>query len=597
MRTTGARLLAHVLQDAGVRYVAGIPGHSIFPFASVVPEFPALKPILVRHEAVAAFAADAYYRVSGELMAVFAHTVPGSANMASAVANAYADSSAMVVIAGETARSALGRGAYQELSRSVDGDVLGFLAHVTKRSWQAHDPLQLVEQALRALRVAQVGRPGPVALHVFQDVWEEEVEIPGWPSAAGYLFDGRCRPDRTLIDKATALLAQAERPLLLAGNGVNLARAQGDLRRFAERWGIPVATTPTGKGAFPENHELSVGVIGWVGTGAANWVGSRCDLILAVGARLTEATTSSWQPGVSLNLGRAKLVQVDIDPTVIANVFPVDVPLVGDAALTLRDLLESAPSAPRRLAWDGDLAHAKTEWEKVIADSTTASGDPLPVGPVVAELRKASIGRPVNLVCDIGKHHKWIVQQFEARDGDAIISSFGAGTMGIGPGGAIGAALGRPAAKTIAWTGDGGMAMTPYALSTAAEYRLPITYMVIDDGAFGEIAHLEETRYGRTIFSEFNGSGENPGYRLDLVALAEANGVPSQRVRTREELVSALAWAMTHDDGPSLIDVVVERRSRIPAGGGSKLTDVWNHPVYPWAPQPDLLLAKGLSGG
>ena len=584
MKTTGARLLARVLRDAGIRTVAGIPGHTIFAFANAVGDQEGLTPFLVRHEAIASFAADVYFRVSGELMVVFAHTLPGVANLSVGIANAYADSAAMLVIVGETSIDATGRGAYQELSRSADGDVPGFLRHVTKKSWVAHNPLQLVEQALRAIKLARLGRPGPVALHVYQDVWEQEVEIPDWPSVNGYLVGNAFRPDKNDIVRAADMMSAAKRPLIVAGNGVNVARAQAELVRLAERSGSPVATTVTGKGAFPENHVQSLGVIGWVGTGAANAAGREADLIVAIGARLTETATSSWQPGAAFDFGHAKLIQCDVDPGEVANVFPVDVALIGDARLAIDDLVDALPTKrPSRPDWDTRTALARSEWAKVVAKSVAERGEPMPVGPIVRALREATSGSPVNIVGDIGKHHKWLVQQFEARAGDAIVSSMGAGTMGIGPCGAVGAALGRPEARTIAWTGDGGLSMTSFVLPTVAEHKLPILFMVIDDGAFGEIVNIQEQRFGRTVFSEFNGAGANRGYRLDMAKLAEASGIPARRIERVDQLQGGLEWALAQS-GPVLLDVIVDRKSRIPSGGGSKLGDIWNHPIYPWAP-------------
>jgi len=584
VKTTGARLLAHVLEEAGVRIVSGIPGHTIFPFAVAVGDQEGLTPFLVRHEAIAAFAADVYFRVTGDLMAVFTHTVPGTSNLAVGVANAYADSSAMLVIAGETARDATGRGAYQELARAADSDVPGFLSHVTKKSWIAHNPLQLVEQTYRAIKIARLGRPGPVALHVYQDVWEEGVEIPDWPSSKGFRVANAFRPDAGDVQRAADLLANADRPLIVAGNGVNLGHAQDDLLRFAERLNAPVATTVTGKGAFPENHRLSVGVIGWVGTSAANCAGRQADVVLAIGARLTETATSSWQPGISFDFGRTRLIQCDVDPAEIANVFPVDVALIGDARRALHDLVEALPRPQSRPEWEANIARARAEWAEVVAKSVAASGKPLPVGPVVKALREVTAGRPVSIVCDVGKHHKWIVQQFETHPGDAVISSMGAGTMGIGPCGAVGAALGRPDARTIAWTGDGGLSMTPFVLPTAAEHQLPILFVTIDDGSFGEIVNIQEQRFGRTVFAQFDGTGKNPDYRLQIDRLAEASGVPAKRVENPDELSAALHWADAHS-GPVLIDVLVDRKSRVPSGGGTKLRDIWNHPIYPWARQ------------
>jgi acetolactate synthase-1/2/3 large subunit len=596
VKTTGARLLAHVLQEAGIRIVSGIPGHTIFPFAVAVGDQEGLTPFLVRHEAIAAFAADVYFRVSGNLMAVFTHTLPGTANLAVGVGNAYADSAAMLVVAGETARDATGRGAYQELARGMDSDVPGFLRHVTKKSWISHNPLQLVEQAYRAIKIARLGRPGPVALHVYQDVWEQEVEIPDWPRSEGFLLGNAFRPDAGDVQRASDLLATAERPLIVAGNGVNLGRAQDALLRFAERLKAPVATTVTGKGAFPENHPLSVGVIGWVGTSAANRAGRQADVVLAIGARMTETATSSWQAGTTFDFNHTRLIQCDVDAAEIANVFPVDVALIGDAERTLNDLSEALPKPKARSTWDAEIAHAKAEWSAVVAESVAASGMPLPVGPVVKALRDATAGRPVNIVCDVGKHHKWIAQQFETHPGDAVISSMGAGTMGIGPCGAVGAALGRPEARTIAWTGDGGLSMTSFVLPTAAEHQLPILFMTIDDGSFGEIVNIQEQRFGRTVFAKFDGGGKNPHYTLPMDRLAETCGVPARRVERLEQLPAALKWADSQS-GPVLLDVLVDRKSRIPSGGGAKVTDIWNRPIYPWARNAASVAAGATEGG
>lgn len=581
MRTTGAKLLARVLSDVGIQWVAGQPGLSTYEFVNAVGEQPGLKPLLVRHEAIGAFAADVHYRLSGELMAVCTHTFPGTANISAAVGNAYADSSAMLVIAGETSIDSTGRGAYQELSRATDSDVPNFLRHVTKKSWVAHNPLQLVEQVYRAIKIAKLGRPGPVALHVFQDVWEMEVDIPDWPSSEGLLVGNAFRPDAREIERAVALLAAAKRPLILAGNGINLGRAQAALLRLAEHSGAPVATTTTGKGAFPEDHPLSLGVIGWVGTSAANWAGLQADVILALGVRMTETTTSSWQPGTTFDFRRTKLIQCDVEPAEIANVYPVDVALIGDAARTLDDLVQALPAAPARREWAEGQKQAKSEWAAVVAKSVAARGRPMPVGPIVQALRKATAGRPVSIVGDVGKHHKWLVQQFELRAGDAITSTMGMATMGFGPCGAVGAALARPDARTVAWTGDGGMSMVPFVLPTAAEHRLPILFLVIDDGRLGAVANSQEQRYGRTTLTEYNGSGKNPGYRLDLARMAEGCGVPARRVEAVEELDSALAWA-NEQSGPVLLDLLVDPKSSAPAGGGNKLIDIWNHPIYPW---------------
>ncbi|HEX9494406.1 MAG TPA: thiamine pyrophosphate-binding protein [Candidatus Limnocylindria bacterium] len=582
MKTTGAKLLTSVLADAGVEIVAGIPGHTIFSFANAVPEQPALRPLLVRHEAVAAFAADVYFRLSGRMMAVFAHSIPGAANAAVGIANAYADSSSMLVITGETASDALGRAAYQELSRGFDGDTGQWLRHISKKTWQPRTPYQLVEHALRALKIGPSGRPGPVVLDVYQELWDAEIEIPDLPSATGFMLHDDPRPSAASVDRAAELLKRAKRPLIVAGNGVNLARAQAELLAFAEATNIPVATTVTGKGAFPEDHRLSLGIIGWVGTSVANHAGRGADLIFSIGSRMTESTTSSWQPGVTFNLPGTTLIQSDIEIAELANVFPVDAALIGHAREVLRDMRSAVGKLPDHVEWLRDLAQRKAEWADIVARCARDPGSPIRVGRVVDSLRQATAGENVSVVCDVGKHHKWIAQQFEARYGDAVVSSMGAATMGIGPCGAVGASLARPEAKTVAWTGDGGLTMVPFVLPTVAEYRMPIVFVVIDDGAYGAVANIQQARFGRTVYSEFTANGTNPGYKLDISRLSEACGIPARRITEAADIDRAMAWAF-EQSGPALLDVIVDRKSVAPDGGGSKLAEIWKHPIHPWA--------------
>lgn len=584
---TGAQLMARILREFGVEVVAGIPGHTIFPFANAVGHEPGLRSLLVRNEAAAAFAADVYYRVSGRLMAVFTHSFPGAGNVVAAVANAYADSSAMLLIMGETASPVLGRGAYQELSRQFEGDTSQLMRHSVKQIWEPRSADEIVEKTIRAIRTATSGRPGPVGIGVRQEVWEQEVRLPGLPEAGAHLFGSDSRPSAEAVERAAELIRQSERPVLVAGNGVNLARARSELRRFAELTGIPVATTVTGKGAFPENHPLSLGVIGWVGTTPANWCGRNADLIVSIGSRMTESTTSSWVPGVSFDLPGATLIQADIEPLEIGNPYPVDVPLVGDAKATLTDLTAAVEDRGKPVPdtrWSAELAEIKTRWRETVAAAQEEQYGLEPsVGPVVKAVRNRFRDTPVNVVGDVGKSHKWLVQQFEAHDDDYVVSSMGGGTMGIGPSGAIGAALGRPDARTIAWVGDGGMSMSMYAWPTVAEYQLPITYVVIDDNSYGAIANIQEDRFeGNYVYSLFDGSGSNPGYRLNLTDTARACGLAARSVDSAADLEAAVAWAHSHTDEPTVLVVKASRRSEIPNGGGSKGTKPWAEPVHPW---------------
>lgn len=570
MKKSGATILASILEEAGVTVVAGIPGHTVGDFALAVGANTALTPILVRHELTATFAADVYFRVSGRLMAAFTHAFPGAANGITAVANAYADYSTMFFITGNTASAGIGRGGYQELSRQINDDLTQMIRPTVKRVWQPRTASDIASNAFAALREATNGRPGPVALNVSQEIWSEEVEVTARANLKGFVFQARPRPDAQSVTTALDLLAGSKRPLILAGNGVNLGRARAELRAFAEAHQIPVATTASGKGAFPEDHPLAVGVAGWVGTGTANTAAREADLILVLGARLSEPTASSWVDGATFK--SPKIIQVDIDAAAVANAYPIEAALIGDMRSTLEDLSAAHDQpAPDRDGWFATIDKARGAWAQV----ATASQVPgvkgkVGTGVVVQALRKA-YPEAINLVNDCGKHHKWIVQQFEAREDDYIISSMGGASMGIGLAGAIGAALARPDVPTIAWLGDGGMSMSLAAIPTVAEYKLPIVTVIIDDAAYGVVHNTQMAQVGRTAFADFDGSGTNPDYRLDFSKVAEGCGIPARTVSDPADLDEAFAWAKSLG-GPAVLTILSDMASSHPAGGGQLRT-------------------------
>lgn len=568
MKMTGADLLTSILADAGISVVSGIPGHTVTDFALAVGAREEFTRLLVRHEATAAFAADAYFRVSGKLMVPFTHAFPGAANALTSVANAYADYSSMLWITGNTASVGIGRGGYQELSRQVNDDLTQLMRPAVKRVWQPRTAGDLAHNALAALREATSGRPGPVALNVSQEIWSQEVEVSGLPNVRGFVHTARPRPDASSVEAAARLLAGAERPLILAGNGVNLSRSRAGLRKLAEEYGIPVATTASGKGAFPESHPLSVGVLGWVGTGTANEAARSADVMLVLGARLAETTASSWVASATFS-AFTRIIQADAELSGVANAYPVEEVLIGDLGSTLDDLASALKevSMPELDHWHSHLDEARARWLKVAEQSQFAGKiGAIGTGAVVQALRRTYPG-PINMVNDCGKHHKWVVQQLEAREDDYLISSMGGASMGIGLAGAVGAALARPEVPTIAWLGDGGMSMSLAALPTVAEYKLPIVTVIIDDASYGVVHNTQMAAAGRHAFADFDGSGENPDYRLDFTQIAEGCGIPGRTVADPAQLDEAFTWA-SNTDGPAVITVLSDKASVQPSGGG-----------------------------
>lgn len=571
MKMTGAAILTTILEKAGIKVISGIPGHTIGDFALAVGAVPSFKSLLVRHEATATFAADVYFRVSGQLMVPFTHAFPGAANGLTALANAYADYSSMLFITGDTASVGLGRGGYQELSRQINDDLTQLIRPAVKRIWQPRSAADIASNTLAALRETTNGRPGPVALNVSQEIWSQEVDVPGPINLDGFAVHARPRPDAASVEVAAKLLSQAKRPLILVGNGVNLGRARSELKIFAEAYGIPVATTASGKSAFPENHRLSVGVAGWTGAGTANEATRSADLILVLGARLAETTSSSWVAGATFG-PVPRIIQADIDASGVANSYPVELALIGDLRSTLADLQDAMGQRQVNLkSWYEYLDQARAKWAPVaLASQAPGASGSIGTGATVQALRKA-YSDPINLVNDCGKHHKWIVQQFEAREDDYVISSMGGAAMGIGLAGAIGASLARPDVPTIAWLGDGGMAMSLAALPTVAEYQLPIVTVVIDDASFGVVHNTQMAQVGRTAFADFDGSGQNPSYRLDFTTVAKGCGIPAKTVSDPAELNSAFAWAKGQD-GPAFLTIQSDIESTHPVGGGELRT-------------------------
>ncbi|WP_342778912.1 thiamine pyrophosphate-dependent enzyme [Nocardioides humi] len=343
------------------------------------------------------------------------------------------------------------------------------------------------------------------------------------------------------------------------------ARRTASPRRAA---GCPGRDDRYRQGAFPEDHPLSVGVLGWVGTGTANEAARSADVILVLGARLAETTASSWVPGATFTPG-TRLIHADAELSGVANAYPVAEVLIGDLAATLDDLAAALgdASAPELDGWLAHLDQARTAWSTVVRRSRAPGRfGAIGTGAVVQALRTAYPG-PLNMVNDCGKHHKWVVQQLQAREDDQIISSMGGASMGIGLAGAIGAALARPEAPTIAWLGDGGLAMSLAALPTVAEYRLPVLTVVIDDASYGVVHNTQMAAAGRSAFADFDGSGTHPDYRLDFTAVAQGCGIPARTVADPAELDAAFAWAKAQD-GPAVLTVLSDKGSVQPSGGG-----------------------------
>jgi acetolactate synthase-1/2/3 large subunit len=533
----GARALCEGLVARGVTTIFGYPGGTVLPIYDVLREFP-LRHILVRHEQGAAHAADGYSRVTGEVGVAMATSGPGAINLITGLATAMMDSVPMVAITGNVPRALLGRDAFQET------DIVGIALPVTKYAALVTDPDEVPLAIAEAFEIASTGRPGPVLLDFPKDVLQIETSAPH-PGPGDLRLPGLLRPVRGDVpeaDELAEMIAAAERPLILAGHGVQIAGATELLREVAERSEIPVAHTLLGIGNMDETHRLSLGYAGMHGWMHVNKAIQHCDLLIGLGMRYDDritGKTSTFAP-------RARIVHVDVDRSEIGKNVRVDLGIVADAGDLLTALMRRLPQSPYRVEWWAELE----AWREVsLRRSWHGSGawrqGRLSADYVVEQIGEAT-GHTATLASDVGQNQMWAARYFGFRRPYAHVSSGGLGTMGYGVPAAMGAAVGRPEHETWAITGDGGFQMTMQELATIVAEQIPVKIAVLNNHKLGMIRQWQEIIYeGNFHSAELFGP--------DLVRLCEAYGMPGFRATTPEEVVDAIAAARAAP-GPALID-------------------------------------------
>ena len=533
----GARALCEGLVARGVTTIFGYPGGTVLPIYDVLREFP-LRHILVRHEQGAAHAADGYSRVTGEVGVAMATSGPGAINLITGLATAMMDSVPMVAITGNVPRALLGRDAFQET------DIVGIALPVTKYAALVTDPDEVPLAIAEAFEIASTGRPGPVLLDFPKDVLQIETSAPH-PGPGDLRLPGLLRPVRGDVpeaDELAEMIASAERPLILAGHGVQIAGATELLREVAERSEIPVAHTLLGIGNMDESHRLSLGYAGMHGWMHVNKAIQHCDLLIGLGMRYDDritGKTSTFAP-------RARIVHVDVDRSEIGKNVRADLGIVADAGDLLAALMRRLPQSQYRDAWWAELE----AWREVsLRRSWHGSGawreGRLSADYVVEKIGEAT-GHTATLASDVGQNQMWAARYFGFRRPYAHVSSGGLGTMGYGVPAAMGAALGRPEHETWAITGDGGFQMTMQELATLVAEQIPVKIAVLNNRKLGMIRQWQEIIYeGNFHSAELFGP--------DLVRLCEAYGMPGFRATTPEEVVDAIAAARAAP-GPALID-------------------------------------------
>ncbi len=574
---SGGQIVTRALLKNKVPWVAGIPGHGCLGLVDAFYEHKNELPVyLVRHEQSAAHMADGYYRVAGQPAAVFTSIGPGALNLAVGLGTAYVDSTAQLALIGETHTYMFGRGVLQELERRRAADSLRALEPLVKYSHLATRVEQLPHALSRAFSAMVSGRPGPAVIALPMDVQAEGMELPRGLSAVEP--PPPARPDCTAVAKAAVLLAEAKRPVILAGGGVLRSRASAALLALAERLGAAVITTMAGKSAFPEDHPLYAWHAGSKGTACGNALASRADVLLAVGCRFADETASSYRHGVSFSFPPAILIHADIDPNEIGKNYPVEVGLTGDARCILEALLaELGPSGDdyRIKPYTHEISALREAWLATLEPFRSPEKNPVTVSRALHEIRR-TLPSHGYLVTSSGHSQAQVLQEFPFYEPGTLVTTGGFSTMGFALPAAMGVKLARPEAPVVALVGDGDFLMTGQELATAVQYGLEIVVVVLNNQGFLSIRDLQKDVYGegRAYATEFTGT-KGKLVSPDFTALAQAFGVGAERVSRPGDVAPALQRALT-EGGPRLLEVVVNREH--PYSGGSA-AGWWDVPV------------------
>ncbi len=551
MKLTGSQLVCESLLSEGVEVIFGLPGGAILPLYQTLPQYPQLRHILVRHEQGAAHAADGYARVTGRPGVAWATSGPGATNLITGIATAQMDSIPMVIVVGQVSRAAIGSDAFQET------DTTGITLPITKHNYLVMDPKDIPRIIKEAFHIASTGRPGPVLVDVPKDVQIEEVEFPNgfqYPESVdlpGYkpTLDGH----PAQIKRAARLIAESERPIILAGHGIIFSGAYDELRELAEKAQVPVITTLLGISCFPDNHVLCVGMPGMHGMAYASLAIDEADLLIALGMRFDDRITG--KPS-AFALG-SKKIHVDIDPSEIGKNIKVDVPIVGDLKRVLTQLNKRVEAATH-LEWVQRIEQLKEDHPSMHIRET----DKLLPQFIINQLSEATRGKAY-VVTGVGQHQMWAAQHYMFTEPRTFVTSGGSGSMGYEVPGAMGAQVGVPDRVVWSVAGDGGFQMTMAELATLVENKIPVKFAIINNNYLGMVRQWQEFFYQKSYVATYY--THNP----DFVKLADAFGMLGLRVTDKSQVMPAIVEAMEYD-GPALIDFVVEEEENvfpmIPAG-------------------------------
>ena len=536
----GSEILIEKLKENGVKTIFGYPGGVLLPFYDALCESD-IEHILVRHEQAAAHAADGYARASGKVGVCLATSGPGATNVTTGVATAHMDSSPIVVLTGQVPTNAIGTDMFQEV------DTIGITMPISKHNYQPRTPERIAEDVDKAFYIASTGRPGPVVIDLPRNALEEIVsadnitvnkDIPGYkPTKKGNIKQ---------IRKAIDVINNSKKAIIVAGGGAILSNCSNELLEFANLTNIPISTTLMGKGIIPENHELSMGMIGMHGIQTTNTALTQCDCLIAVGCRFSDRSVSN----ASKFAPNATIIQIDVDPAEIGKTIHIDIPIVGDAKLVLEEFINQIDN-PNQDNW------TKTLTQKKINNEENISYNQIPLKPqqTIKEIMEAVTPETI-VTTDVGQNQMWMAHYYKTHNPRTFLSSGGLGTMGFGLPAAMGAQFAKPDENVLAICGDGGFQMVSQELATIKENDLPVVVCILNNRYLGMVAQLQKLFNDHVYQTKLTPTP-------DFVKLADAYGLKGQRVEKPGELKESIQEAFKAREA-TVIDVVIDEKELLP---------------------------------
>lgn len=542
---TGREALMRALKAEGVKTIFGYPGGSIMPVYDSLYEYTrgekkAFNHVLVRHEQGAVHAAQGLARVSGEVGVAIVTSGPGATNTLTGVADAMLDSTPVVVIAGQVGIGALGTDAFQEV------DLVGVAQPISKWSYQIRHAQDVAWAVSRAFYIARTGRPGPVVLDFPKNAQEHTCEWDG-PKHVDFVrsYVPYPIPSDDAIKQAAQLINEAQRPLALVGQGVELGNAHTELLELIEKADIPVGRTLLGLSALPSRHPLNMGMLGMHGQYSLNMKTQEADVIIAIGMRFSDRVTglpSNYAP-------QAKIIHIDIDKAEINKCIKADIPVIGNCK-TILPAITRLINKNNHTAWIKSFAtYFEQELKQVIEPSIHPDKGPLLMGEVVNVVAEATKGDAI-LVTDVGQNQMLSARYFHFNQKRSIVTSGGLGTMGFGLPAAIGATFGAPERTVCMFCGDGGFQMNIQELGTIMEQQAPVKIILLNNNYLGNVRQWQDMFWGgRKSFTPML----NPQYEL----IAKAYGIPYELVIDRKDLSAKVAKMLT-TDGPFILECAIK---------------------------------------